>query len=305
MTTELSLFTGAGGGVYASLLLGHQLVGYVEQNEYCQKIIRQRIEDGIFHDAPIFGDIREFDASPFRGSVDLVSGGFPCQPFSIAGRKKGKDDTRNMWPETIRVIKQVQPKEAFLENVSGLLHSGYFGQILNDLSEAGYDAKWITMSAGECGAPHKRERLWILANSRCERRDERTDKILRPESKESRLSHPSNLCEASSISNTNGIRELQQIRLEQEEWKWSSNSCEAIPNSNGALLERCERAVGVKQEHPYSRDSRWWSIEPDVGRVANGVADRKHRLTALGNGQVSVVARNAYLILKETRDEQG
>ena len=127
---ELSLFTGGGGGVYASKLLGHRILGYVEYNEYCQKIIRQRIEDGIFDSAPIFGDIREFDGSSYCGSVDLVSGGFPCQPFSIAGRKKGKDDSRNMWPETIRVIKQVKPKEAFLENVPGLLHSGYFGQIL-------------------------------------------------------------------------------------------------------------------------------------------------------------------------------
>jgi DNA (cytosine-5)-methyltransferase 1 len=271
---ELSLFTGGGGGVYASLLLGHQIVGYVEYNEYCQKIIRQRIEDGIFDDAPIFGDIREFDGSSFCGTVDLVSGGFPCQPFSIAGRKKGADDTRNMWPETIRVIKQVKPEKAFLENVPGLLHSGYFGQILNDLSEAGYDAKWITLSAGQCGAPHKRERLWILANARREQREERPNKDLRSEGKES-------------------------IRTD------AKHFCQDIPKSECPGLERYRKESGrTSRAYTALSKSCWWESEPDVGRVANGVADRKHRLTAIGNGQVPIVAFEAYkLLTKEARDD--
>ena len=268
---ELSLFTGGGGGVYASLLLGHQLVGYVEHNEYCQKIIKQRIADGIFHNAPIFGDIRDFDGSPFCGSVDIVSGGFPCQPFSIAGRKKGADDSRNMWPETIRVIKQVKPKEAFLENVPGLLHSGYFGTILNDLSEAGYDCKWVTLSAGECGAPHKRERLWILANARCEQRQERTRESLR--------------CQ------------------EQEQEAVGSDSeyfCSDVSDTLSKGLERQQQPIRSTETYPPLSGSRWWESEPNVGRVANGVASRKHRLTALGNGQVPIVAFEAYRILSST-----
>lgn len=240
MMRELSLFTGGGGGVYASKLLGHTIVGYVEYNEYCQKIIKQRIEDGIFDNAPVFGDIREFDATPYSGTVDLVSGGFPCQPFSVAGQKKGKDDERNMWPETIRVIKQIKPKEAFLENVPGLLSSGYFGTILNDLSQAGYDAKWITLSASDCGAPHRRERLWILADS---------------------------------------------------------NSA----NVEGYWHKPC----GTSKEYAPLSCSRWWATEPDVGRVAHGIPNRKHRLTALGNGQVPIVAARAYRILKATINEQG
>ena len=253
---ELSLFTGCGGGVYASLLLGHQLVGYVEYNEYCQKIIKQRIADGIFHDAPIFGDIREFDGEPFRGSVDLVSGGVPCQPFSIAGRKKGANDERNMWPETIRVIKQVKPKEAFLENVPGLLHSGYFGTILNDLSQAGYDCKWITLSAGECGAPHKRERLWILAHARCEQREEGARESLRCEKQEAIGS------------------DAEYIR-------------EDVSDTNGEKSSRLP--------------TRWWESEPDVGRVATRIPYRRERLTALGNAQIPIVARNAYRILSKAK----
>lgn len=264
---ELSLFTGAGGGVYASKLLGHTIVGYVEYNDYCQKIIKQRIDDGIFDNAPIYGDIREFDGTPYCGTVDLVSGGFPCQPFSVAGRKKGKDDSRNMWPETIRVIKQIKPKEAFLENVPGLLSSGYFGTILNDLSEAGYDAKWITLSAGQCGAPHKRERLWILAESRCKRRQERVNQDIQSQSKNPKFQDASDLCEA-------------------------------LPDSISERLEGQQQSIRSEEAHTAISSTCWWETEPDVGRVANGVADRKHRLTAIGNGQVPIVAATAYQILR-------
>lgn len=164
---ELSLFTGAGGGVYGSKLLGFTTVGYVESNQYAQQVIKQRIEDGIFDTAPIFGDIDLFAihyAAKYRGLVDIITGGFPCQPFSAAGKQQTFKDERNKWPSTFDVIKKVRSKWVLLENVSGLLHKhGYFGTILRDLAEAGYDVKWDCISASEIGAPHKRERLWILA----------------------------------------------------------------------------------------------------------------------------------------------
>lgn len=166
---ELSLFSGGGGGVYGSKLLGWKTIGYVEYDDYCQRIIAQRIRDGIFDSAPIFGDIRTFaalHASSYRGLVDVVTAGFPCQPFSTAGKQRGSDDERNMWPATLEVIRAVRPKCALLENVPGLLGKHrYFETILKDLSEAGYDARWVCLSAAEVGAPHKRERLWILAHS--------------------------------------------------------------------------------------------------------------------------------------------
>src|SRR3990167_5510556 len=104
---ELSLFTGAGGGVLGSKLLGHRLVGYVEYEPYCQEILKQRIADGILDAAPIFGDIRKFISEGYAESyqgVDLVSAGFPCQPFSVAGKGLGEKDPRNMWPATLRCI---------------------------------------------------------------------------------------------------------------------------------------------------------------------------------------------------------
>ena len=176
---ELSLFTGGGGGVWASKLLGHKVIGYVEFNEYCQKIIRARIDDGSFDNAPIFTDVREFvesgAARQYRGFADVVSGGFPCQPFSTAGKREGVNDERNMWPATLEIVKQVQPAICFFENVPGLLSARvdngtdgfvyYFGEILRDLASIGFDARWTLLGADDVGAQHRRKRLWIKATN--------------------------------------------------------------------------------------------------------------------------------------------
>ena len=168
---ELSLFSGGGGGLIATKhLLNWKTIGYVEFDDYPQKVIAQRINDGLLDNAPIYGDIRTFIsdgyAERYQGMVDVITAGFPCQPFSVAGTKKGANDDRNMWPATCRTIEIVRPKYALLENVPGLISCGYLGNILQDLSEIGYDAKWQTLSAKETGACHKRERLWIVANAK-------------------------------------------------------------------------------------------------------------------------------------------
>ncbi len=164
---EFSLFSGAGGGMWGSKLLGWNTIGYVEYDDYCQQVIRQRISDGFFDDAPIFGDIRAFIsegyAESYQGVVDVLSAGFPCQPFSVAGKQAGENDPRNMWPKTLECIRIIRPRYAFLENVPGLLAHKYIQRIFGDLAESGYDCRWKVISAAEVGAPHKRDRLWIMA----------------------------------------------------------------------------------------------------------------------------------------------
>lgn len=166
---ELALFAGAGGGILGGKLLGWQTVGYVEWEAHCQEVLRQRIADGLLDAAPIFVDVRGFvsegyaDAYGRAGVVDVVSGGFPCQPFSLAGKRAGADDERNMWPATVAVLRAVRPRLAFLENVPGLLVSGYFGTVLGDLAALGFDAEWCVLGADDLGFPHRRKRLWILA----------------------------------------------------------------------------------------------------------------------------------------------
>lgn len=165
MFTELSLFSGYGG-----FSLGLRLalpdvrtVGYVEIDSYCQKIIQARIKDGVLDDAPIFGDICSFRGYEYTGLVSLISAGFPCQPHSVAGPRRGNADERNLWPETLRVIREVGPRWVLLENVPGILGNGYGGTVVGQLSEIGYDCVWDCISAAEAGAPHRRKRWWCLA----------------------------------------------------------------------------------------------------------------------------------------------
>jgi DNA (cytosine-5)-methyltransferase 1 len=170
---ELSLFSGAGGGLLGTKLLGWRSVGYVEKDEYCQRVIAARIKDGYLENAPIFTDIRAFNdsgcAELYRGVADCISAGFPCQPWSVVGKRLGKKDKRNLWPETIRTIRLVRPGFCFLENVPGLLTSDYYGTILGELAEyvADNGGGWIgttPLSAAHVGADHIREREWIYAN---------------------------------------------------------------------------------------------------------------------------------------------
>lgn len=177
---ELSLFSGAGGGLLGTKLLGFQHIGYVEFNEYCQKVLAQRIKDGYLDEAPIFTDVREFlqsgAAEQYRGIADVVTAGFPCQPFSVAGKQKAEGDKRNMWPATIDIIRMVRPERVLLENVPGLLSFEYIRTIFRELAEAGYDARWCVLGADDCGAKHHRKRLWILANSKRNKREQSCDR---------------------------------------------------------------------------------------------------------------------------------
>jgi len=163
---ELSLFSGGGGGLLATKhLLGWTTVAYVERDKYAQEILRARIRDGLLDDAPIFEDVRTFDGAQWAGEVDVVSGGYPCQPFSVAGKQRGEDDERHLWPEFARILGEVRPRLAFLENVPGHLRLG-FERVLGDLAELGFDAEWTTLGADDVGAPHRRKRLWVLAHAR-------------------------------------------------------------------------------------------------------------------------------------------
>lgn len=165
----LHLFAGAGGGLLSDLILGHEPVGYVEIDDYCQRIIAQRIKDGVLPEAPIFGDIRAFNgegfANAYSGLVDIVAGGFPCQDISVAGKGKGIDGERSgLWGEMARSIRIIRPRYVFVENSPMLTIRGA-RRVFGDLAGMGFDARWGVLSAHETGAPHMRKRLFIMANS--------------------------------------------------------------------------------------------------------------------------------------------
>ena len=154
---ELSLFAGVGGGLLASHLLGITPVCAVEHDEHCQRVLVQRQNDGVLPPFPIWDDVRTFDGLPWRGIVDVVSGGFPCQAFSSAA--SGRNNAENLWPEMRRIVADVAPRLVFAENVA----KRAIEEASADLRSMGYQARAISISAADLGADHIRERHWLLA----------------------------------------------------------------------------------------------------------------------------------------------
>lgn len=161
--TELSLFSGAGGGLLGTKLLGFRCVGYVEANGYRREVIRQRVRDGYLDDAPIWPDVRTFDGRPFRGRVGIVTAGFPCTPAAAPGKRRGRDDPRYLWPDTYRIIRECEPAAVLVENSPRVVPIGIANEVVDSLARAGFDAEWDYISAREVGADHERRRFYLIA----------------------------------------------------------------------------------------------------------------------------------------------
>lgn len=161
---ELHLFAGAGGGILGGMLLGHTPVCAVEIDEYCRKVLLQRQRDGILRRFPIWNDIKTFNGKPWKGRVDVVAGGWPCQDISIAkadgagigGKRSG------LWTEMARIIREVEPRYVILENSPAITFRG-LGTVLGDLAEMGMDARWGVLGAEHAGGDHARRRFWCVA----------------------------------------------------------------------------------------------------------------------------------------------
>lgn len=154
---HLDLFSGIGGFALAARWMGWTTIQFVEKDSYCQKVLNKN-----FKGVPVHGDIKTFDGTRFR-SANIITGGFPCQPFSVAGRRMGKEDDRYLWPEMLRVIAEAEPTYVVGENVSGSIQ--VVDEICADLENIGYTAEPVSLEAGSIGADHKRERLWFMAYS--------------------------------------------------------------------------------------------------------------------------------------------
>ncbi len=259
---ELALFAGAGGGLLATHhLLGWRCVGYVEMAEYPCKVLEARINDGLLSRAPIYHmHTRDFIrlglAEKYRGVANVVTAGFPCQPFSGAGAMLAELDERNGWPDTIAIIRLVRPRYVLLENVAKLTANAYFATILGDLAASGYNYRWDCIPASAIGANHPRDRVWIVAY---------TDRHQRS------LHQP-------------GQQGKIQMRND------SIGGRQKIPNTNGTGSQR----QGLQAPAPYRG---WWSTEPPLGRMADGLANRVGQLKALGNGQVPAVVAEVWRLL--------
>jgi len=165
---ELALFAGVGGGILGGKILGWRTLCAVEIESFCIERLMQRQNEGHIEPFPIWDDIRTFKGFAWRGHVDIISGGFPCQDISVAGKGAGIEGERSgLWSEMFRLVCEVRPRFVFVENSPTLTCRG-LGRVLGDLASVGYDAEWDVFGAHHLGAPHKRDRIWILAYSNSE-----------------------------------------------------------------------------------------------------------------------------------------
>lgn len=298
---SLHLFAGAGGGLLADRILGHTPVGAVELDPYCCAVLRARAADGWFPGLKVHEiDIRDFDPCEYAGSVDLVAGGFPCQDISAAGRGAGITGERSgLWSEFARVLRVVRPRFAFIENSPMLTLRG-LDVVLADLAALGFDAEWEVISAADAGAPHRRERIWILAHTLCTGAGSllgspsadsgRGTGRYEPPLRQAYGPHGATRADATSeitgyVANTRGRRRDSQAKR-QDQFQRRTETAR-------------ETASGSGYDVAGYGGSQWWQSEPGMGRVAHGVAHRVHRLKALGNGQVPQQAALAWKILME------
>ena len=337
---ELALFAGAGGGILGGHLLGWRTVCAVEWEPYPASVLCARQNEGFLPPFPIWDDVQTFDGRPWRGIVDVVSGGFPCQDISSAGKGVGIEGERSgMWREMARIIREVGPRYVFVEN-SPMLTSRGLGAVLGDLASMGFDAKWGVLGAADIGANHQRDRIWIRAeqmgNSNnhgqtasevCPSLGEGSDtsstwqkQTRQPEGSGEQYAKLAN-------SDCNGLHGGKTEWDRKSEWSlcenqsdnrsevWSevdrcseSGSEEEISNAQTIGSQgsgQHEQPIDSKTSRQgkadgliYGRSSDFWATEPNVGRVANGVAARVDRIKAIGNGQVPLCAATAWRILK-------
>ena len=275
---ELALFAGAGGGILGGHLIGWRTVCAVEWEPYPACVLAQRQNDGLLPPFPIWDDVCTFDGKPWRGLVDVVSGGFPCQDISAAGKGAGIDGERSgLWREMARIIGEVRPRYVFVENSPLLVGRGLI-RVLADLAEMGFDARWGVIGAADVGAPHQRDRMWIFAYSNGSGR-QWADIPLPARNEDEPGLFASRCCETSSDSGRDRLEGAVHI----------GNGKKSHANDSWGEADRGTVEAVWEGDYP----------EPGILGMDDGLADWKLRIAAAGNGQVPAVAASAFRILAD------
>ena len=325
---ELALFAGAGGGILGGHLLGWRTICAVEWDPYAASVLVARQNDKILPPFPIWDDVQTFDGKSWRGIVDVVSGGFPCQDISAAGKGAGIEGKRSgMWKHMARIIEEVQPAYAYIEN-SPMLRTRGLGVVLQDIAKMGFDAEWGIVSAADVGAPHRRDRIWILAtNTNGKRRnkwgcDRQERHILHDNQWDASESEPERQRWVSrfralseNVADSNSVNDAMRGYAADHAQQMVGGRVDAggsqrnggagcsqsagqgagnVADTNSAQRQRGSLSSGVRAQDTDISGRGWWKVEPNVGRVADGVAARVDRLKAIGNGQVPAVAATAW-----------
>jgi DNA (cytosine-5)-methyltransferase 1 len=273
--THLDLFSGIGGFALAAGWAGFETVGFCDNEPYAQAVLKKH-----WPNVPIHGDIKTLDGTAYRG-VTLLSGGFPCQPFSNAGKRRGKDDDRYLWPQMLRVIQEARPTWIVGENVVGIIGLA-LEQVCSDLEASGYDVEPIIIPACGVDAPHRRDRVWIVANTKRGRCGENWEQRGMAEIQKQRANKSVQTSEygadvadpQSQQGSSNDNRQEQREASRPEQSQFRGSDCGELQRSN-------------------------WTTEPSVGRVANGIPYGMDRIKGLGN---AIVPQVAYQIIKGIKE---
>ena len=317
----LDLFSGIGGFALAARWTWEEdldIVGFCEIEEYCQKVLQKN-----FPDVPIYDDITKLDGNLFN-DIDLITGGFPCQDISQAGKGAGIErETRSgLWFEMLRIISEVRPRYAIIENVPMLTIRGGT-RVIEGLAEIGYNAEWTVIGANDIGAWHTRKRIWIVAYPESERHGGRTSEerpvservILQSEQEGGKMGSKaegrSESRRESKLSDTNESRRIRRSTKKQTEneeietlskSKPSSNDTQRfVSNSSGECVQGSgptreqESQSQIEEEISGCCNPRegtdYWAFEPSVGRVADGIPDWVDRIKGLGNAIVPQISQ--------------
>ena len=294
---HLDLFSGIGGFSLGLEATGYfDTVAFCDYDSYCQKVLRKH-----WPWVTIYDDVKELNSERLQpnghNKIDIITGGYPCQPFSIAGRQKGEQDSRHVWPEMFRLVKELRPTWVIGENVSGHIKLG-LDTVLENLESEGYSARAFSISASSIGAVHQRERVWILAHSGCTQHE---GSFFGSQDEDETRKETTNKFERSSetsyfdVADTEGIvsngREHRQHTEERNTEGQARRESSNVANTDIEGLEgrwsQCELREG--QEEGKIGWSQWWESEPSVGRVAHGVPKRVDRLKSLGNSLVPMI----------------
>ncbi|MCF1431348.1 MAG: DNA (cytosine-5-)-methyltransferase [Shewanella sp.] len=293
MLKVLDLFSGIGGFSIGLERAGLQTIAFCEIDRFCHKILKQH-----WPDIPVFSDIRELTADELPAKPDVVCGGYPCQPFSVAGKQRGKDDDRHIWPEMYRIIKETRPGYVIAENVPGHINMG-LDDVLSDLESEGYTPWPFVIPACALNARHRRDRIWIVGNSNVHRQPIKSlydDSEIMPFMGNTQYhGSPSTKIQGKPGEDGRGTQKGKNGTFKSEgtgryEYHEIVADTESIGVQGRGTGWQPQPQPHDTTELPCSNGKRewqsYWEAEPTVGRVANGIPNRVDRIKALGNAVV-------------------
>ena len=323
MLKHLDLFSGIGGfslGLESAGLV--ETVAFCDYEKFCQQVLKKH-----WPQVPIYGDVKELTHERLKADginhIDIITGGYPCQPFSVAGSQKGEQDPRHVWPEMFRLIQEFRPTWVIGENVGGHIKLG-LDTVLENLESEGYSARTFSISASSIGANHKRERVWTLAYSndkgiraRFGRSNYDYEKKGRgwsfdrgrSESDDEWSDSSTTKTEALDVADSPGKGGREPGHFDKEKRNTESSATQSQSSSSDVADTNSKRRrlweTGSEDAEDVGQSSRgqetlgWWDVEPDVGRVGHGIPQRVDRLKGLGNAVVPQIPFLIGLTIRE------